>query len=101
MKLPDAETEGGSKRNGVLSYAKEWHAVALGVASGVFAPFAATAAFAGVALGLTGVKTLNPKVGRQIKKEPWYALSGSLIGTGIDALFGLTGTVPDVLTGLL
>lgn len=37
MTLPDAPNESDTERDGVLSYAGEWHALAIGAGLGIFA----------------------------------------------------------------
>ena len=80
VELPDGPTEESTERDGVLSYSKEWHALALGVLA-VLAdrgrdPLAAVAFVATVALGLQVAQ--GPV--SQAASEPWYALAGLVLG---------------------
>lgn len=110
-RLPDAPTEDGTKYDGILSYAKEWHAAAIGTAAGVLSaalwltnsPVSALltmGAITMVALDVErrarkyGIKVpeIRSKTARvQIRREPWYALGFMLI-----TFAGLVAGVPVV-----
>lgn len=77
MVSPDAPSEDDSERNGVLSYAAEWHALTHGVY-----------------LGLTTRPRVTPPQpqNRDVRKEPHYYRGGYVIGTLLHlAIAGLTG----------
>lgn len=89
MTGPDAPTEADSSRNGFLSYSSEWHAFAVGSASGLVggltlatpaetAGLAVMVAVVATALGLSVGKRISRKAAREVSKEPWYAV-GSLV----------------------
>jgi len=84
----DRASEGGSEYDGLLSYAGEWHSVIIGLGAGLGLGVVGVGAVAAAALGLQGSKRItNRKAIRELKREPWYSMSGSLIGFAIR--FGL------------
>lgn len=97
--LPDGPTEASTSRDGVLSYAGEWHALVIGAGAGLAAAATGTwvlvVVVAGASLGLevarrspsTVEKGTLPWVG-EVRKEPWYALGGLLAGVPIGLLVG-------------
>lgn len=96
----DAPTESNSERNGFLSYAGEWHALAVGVAIGAWAAYAGrpelVALVAGVAVLGRGAERLNRFVGgrfalHELKREPWYSFGGAVIGFAAGHLAGIAG----------
>jgi O-antigen/teichoic acid export membrane protein len=88
----DAPTEEESPRDGLFSYAGEWHSFIVGAGAGVAAAvtgqLAILAALAAVALGLEGARRALPETSRitsrvavhELQREPWYAISGGLLG---------------------
>jgi len=82
--LPDGPTEESTDRDGVLSYAKEWHALFIGLGAGLAAAttgrYELLALVATIALGIGGASEASAPVAKNVKKEPWYALAGLLIG---------------------
>ena len=77
-----APSESKSKRDGLLSYAVEWHAVIIGLAVGVTAGLTQRWELAGIAVGLVlGIRAAPGKLS-QLRREPWYALGGLVIGLG-------------------
>lgn len=54
--LPDSPTESGTDRNGLLSYAGEWHGLAVGAFLGVLAGATQNPAIFLVAIGLIAGK---------------------------------------------
>jgi hypothetical protein len=93
FELPDAP-EDATERNGVLSSQTEVHALVLGLGAGVIGIatgnpilLAAVVAIAlGVEIGrLSGDTDEIPAAG-EIRKEPWYALGGVLVGYFIGTL---------------
>jgi hypothetical protein len=92
MSLPDAPTEDGTERDGFLSYAKEWHALAIGFGAGLAGSatgrWELLAVVAMLALGLGGASRVSKTVAINVKKEPWYALGGLIFG----AVLGIAAT---------
>lgn len=97
--------EKGTEYDGFLSYAGEWHSLTLGLAVGVSSAIMRTpevaATTALVALGYKS-KDKMPNVGKkkekastvgEIRREPWYAVGGIIIGFVAGALASLTGVV--------
>lgn len=80
--LPDGPTEESTERDGILSYSKEWHALIIGLVTGLFVGLSGSyeigAFVSAIALG---VKVAPSKKLKQLRKEPWYALGGIGIGT--------------------
>jgi hypothetical protein len=80
-------TEDAAEYDGVLSYAGEWHALVIGLSTGLTAavlakPTVLVALFV-VALGISGVevghKFRGRKVVNEMRREPWYACGGALV----------------------
>lgn len=106
MSDADAPTEEDSPRAGLFSYAGEWHAFIVGVGAGIATAatgqLAILGALAAVALGLKGAAKTLSETSRitsrvaihEIRREPWYALGGGLIG------YGLGVVVPDLVTAV-
>lgn len=96
LELPDAAEESGTDRDGVLSYAGEWHALFVGLAAGMVAiltgQYGLLLAVAAAALGIEGLaragKIRNVKAVGEIRREPWYALAGLVLGAVIGAALG-------------
>lgn len=95
---PDGAREGDTARGGFLSYAGEWHSLAVGLAAGIGAGttgrWELAAAVVALALGLqsgkmTGADPSAPLVG-EVRREPWYGLGGVVIGIAAGVL--LAGT---------
>jgi hypothetical protein len=95
-------TEDASDPDGALSYAGEWHALAVGIGSGFTAAVTGQpvilAGLIAVALGISGreidVSFGGRGVVHEVKREPWYATGGGLIaytvmGGRIGELVGL------------
>lgn len=86
--LPDGAEEEDTERDGFLSYAGEWHALAVGLAVGLVASVTGRWALAGVvvaaALGVSASKRVErlPALG-EVRREPWYALGGLAIGAAV------------------
>lgn len=102
VSLPDAPTEAGTTRDGFLSYAGEWHALALGLAAGIMFGVEGDVDHAvglvGVALGGKGIEGAKSRIGNskaasEISSEPWYAAGGVLVGL----VFGLGLRVVEVV----
>lgn len=89
--LPDSRTEAGTERDGVLSYAGEWHALVVGFAVGFAAAVTGRWELAGVlaaaALGVEGGKRSGKAFG-EVRSEPWYALGGLVVGVPIGVAVG-------------
>lgn len=91
----DAPTEGDSDRDGVFSYAAEYHAFLIGLATGAVAsvggqPMLALAVL-GVAVGGSGaewaIKQLKGRgVVTEISREPWYSIGGVVVGYALPFL---------------
>ena len=84
--------------DGLLSSRREWHALIVGLAAGATAALAGRPELLGVvvaiSLGVRGVK--GPLT--DLKKEPWYADGGALIGYG---LVTIGPTIVDTATGVV
>lgn len=87
--LPDGPTEDSTSRDGLLSYAGEWHALVIGLGTGLAAGATGTWMLAVVvataALGLEVAKVAGqtPTAGKalgEVRREPWYALGGLSLG---------------------
>lgn len=81
----DAGSEAESQRDGLLSYASEWHALLAGGAAGVVAAFVETpelaVAAAVVALGWAGADRFRGRgVASELQREPWYGIGGVALG---------------------
>lgn len=97
MPLPDgynptAPAEKKSEYNGLLSYAGEWHSLTMGLFIGFVSGAADRPELMMILLGVfideeftefSGGKLINKLAKRDIRKEPWYAAGGSLIGYAI------------------
>lgn len=107
--------ESGTEYDGALSYAGEFHALALGLAVG-FASIASGApqVAAGVVLATLGLRGSGhfaralAKIGKktedatalgELRREPWYAVGGVVIGGsgGAGVLVYLGRPVPEVV----
>jgi len=77
----DAEHERDSQRDGAFSYSKENHAFVLGLGAGLLTGLTGrrdlAVVVAAVALGVRAAPTGRLK---QLRKEPWYALGGLILG---------------------
>lgn len=71
MSGPDAPREEDSERNGLLSYAAEWHAFSNGVYFGVATKPRASP---------PSIDNLTVKAQRDVRKEPHYFRGGYVIG---------------------
>jgi len=84
--LPSSESE--SSRDGVFSTRTEIHSFILSLGVGVSAFYVEMpmliVGVIGLALGMQGFKSkvpvANPKAIEELKKEPWYAVGGVLLG---------------------
>jgi len=75
-----APSESESARDGLLSYAVEWHALTLGLAVGLAAGLTQRWELVGIAVAIVlGVRAAPGKLS-QLRREPWYALGGLVIG---------------------
>jgi hypothetical protein len=80
-----------SDRDGLLSYATEWHAAIIGLGAGLGLGVPGVAAVAATALGLQiGKRISTRKAIEELQKEPWYGIGGSVIGFGIHRLAGFS-----------
>lgn len=100
MRLPlfgdaDAPTEADSERDGLLSYSKEWHALVVGLAAGLVAGLSGRWEIVVAVVAMTLAIRAAPGPLKQLRKEPWYALGGVVIGVG-SAVIGPTvaGVIP-------
>lgn len=90
-----------SDRDGLLSYATEWHALIIGLGSGLGLGIPGVGAVATAALGLQGSKRISTrKAIQELTQEPWYGIGGSVIGFVIHQL-DLLGVLFDLITSLL
>lgn len=88
LRSSDAPTESESDRDGVLSYAAEWHALEIGLAVGFLAAVSGEWHLALlVATVALGVRKAQGKTLREVAREGWYALSGLFVG----AIIGMVG----------
>lgn len=83
---PDAAKESDSEYDGLLSYAKEWHAAIIGATAGVigritkgteYEPIgvAVMSTVTGLAFGLEAYsKYKNNPISNNVRAEPWYAM---------------------------
>ena len=79
----DAPTEDESPRDGLLSYAGEWHSAVIGVATGLVSGLTGVFAFASFLVGAALTESYlagNPRALREVRREPWYALGGLVAG---------------------
>lgn len=98
LKDAASPTEDGSERGGLLSYAVEWHALAIGAAVGFAAvttgQYQLAAGVIAVAFGLNRARTrVTEEVAFQIRREPWYFVGGLALGGALAVLVGV-GTLP-------
>lgn len=97
--FPDEPQEEDTEYNGFLSYAKEWHALVVGIGVGTLSaafwltgsPVSAVLTMAMLAavslgfeskarrLGLKIPEMKSAKARRNVRREPWYALGGGTI----------------------
>lgn len=97
--FPDESQEEDTAYNGLLSYSKEWHALAVGMGSGILSaafwvtdsPVSSTLTMGmlvAVALGFEskarrlGLKIpemKSVKARRSVRREPWYAIGGGIV----------------------
>jgi len=83
---PDAAKESDSEYDGLLSYAKEWHAAIIGATAGVVGRItkgtehepigvAVMSTVTGLAFGLEAYsKYKNNPISNNVRAEPWYAM---------------------------
>lgn len=99
VELPDGKREDDTERDGLLSYAGEWHALLAGAGAGLaagatgnweFAVIVASAAF-GIGAATRSKWTVEnpslPAIG-EVRREPWYASAGLLVGAVVGSLLG-------------
>lgn len=103
IELPDGKTEEDTARDGLLSYAVEWHALALGFLVG-FAwslPSKRLRAFAWATLGLDECADgCRSDAMDEIQQEPHYAAGGVAFGAVIGVFVQVVSAVL-VVGGLL
>lgn len=99
IELPDGATEADTDRDGVLSYAGEYHALVVGAGAGLAAgatgKWELAVVVASAALGVEAARRSKstvenprlPAIG-EIRREPWYACAGLLVGALVGALLG-------------
>jgi len=74
-------SESASDRNGLLSYATEWHALIIGLGAGLGLGIPGVAVVSATALGLKGMKRISTrKAVQELVQEPWYGIGGAVIG---------------------
>lgn len=98
MTQADAPTEEESPRDGLFSYAGEYHAFIVGAGAGITAAvtgqLAILGALAAVALGIEGATRALPATSRitsrvataELRREPWYAIGGGLLGYAVGVI---------------
>lgn len=81
----DAPTEAGSERDGVLSYAAEWHALEVGLFVGLSGQWPLIAALAAFSVGgaAMGQRLRDVQHVRDAAREPGYASAGVVAGLAI------------------
>lgn len=81
----DAPTESDSERDGLLSYAAEWHALEIGVFVGLSGQWPLIAALAAFAVGGAelGRRLRDTEHVRDAAKEPGYSAAGVVVGLGV------------------
>lgn len=86
--LPDGATEGDTDRDGVLSYAGEWHALEVGFAVGFASvvPYPKLKRFVFAIVGL-GADMTRTQAFKEAKRESWYALTGVVLGAVVGLAF--------------
>lgn len=96
----DAPREADSERDGLLSYAAEWHALEIGLFVGISGQWELITALAGFAVGGAALNSQLRDVQhvRDAAREPGYAAAGIVIGLGIYSVSvgvpSWLGTVP-------
>lgn len=98
--VPGDGGEGATGRDGLLSYAGEWHALLIGLGAG-FASAAAgrydlAVAVVAVALGGSGAEAAKRKLqGKDVvaetSAEPWYSIAGVGLGVVVAAALAFSG----------
>ena len=77
----DAASESGSERDGLLSYATEWHAAIIGLFTALSLGLPGLALIVVTALGLKRWKQIsNRKAVKELRKEPWYGIGAGGVG---------------------
>jgi len=103
LKKRSGGTESDTDYNGVFSYAGEWHAFLIGIGAGIVAVYTnqplVGVGVIGVALGVKGIgKLAGPLDGKnvvhEIKREPWYAIGGTLLGWTVAGVYTGAALVP-------
>ena len=90
--------ESDTEYGGFLSYAGEWHALAVGLSVGFGAGVAGrpevAAGVIGVAFGLpalsNGIKLRGRLAVEELRREPWYGAGAALIGYAVGAVIAGT-----------
>lgn len=85
--LPDAPKESQTKRNGVLSYAAEWHALEVGSFAGIAYGITGRAEVAGiVAATAFGAREARTGHMKDARKEVGYTGTGFILGAGLGVM---------------
>ena len=88
-------SESASDRDGLLSYATEWHALIIGLGAGLGLGIPGVAVVSATALGLKGMKRISTrKAVQELVQEPWYGIGGSVIGFLGNHLVAAPGLIP-------
>lgn len=100
IEIPDGKTEADTERDGLLSYAGEWHALILGIGAGAtYSPtlvgmflayvFGKCHLLGILSPGSTGEKCPLKETGHMedAAKEPGYSIAGVLLGLALNAIF--------------
>lgn len=77
----DAASESDSERDGLLSYASEWHAAILGLFTALSLGLPGLGLIVVTALGLKRWKQIsNRKAVKELQREPWYGIGAAGVG---------------------
>ena len=96
----DAASESDSERDGLLSYASEWHAAIIGLACGLGLGVPGVVLITASALGLKRWEQIsNRKALRELRREPLYGICASILGHLV-AHFGVLGWILDLVQSL-
>lgn len=96
QELPDAPSEDATDGDGLLSYAGEWHALALGAGAGLAASVGdrpeLVVVVVAIALGVRAAPTSKLK---ELRREPWYATGGAVLAyVGADVVDVVAAALP-------
>lgn len=77
-------SESGWSYDGPLSTLTEWHALILGIGAGLVSFLTGNPLFMAAVVGMAlGVWALPFGKLREVRREPWYAVGGALLGRAV------------------